>query len=178
MTFEINVATLIAGALIFLLAIFTKPFVLILRDRAVWWWIEKYLINEKFRIEMNNYQFLNPSIFNRLDMINTFHRDKSTNEYVYAKNKLEIKLSSDEFNAMMKDNRKKADWCVKKKVEFARASSLFNSVVKHYDQEKLNPIDAELANQRKKINEHSQILLIIAEMYPEKVMKYFKFSKE
>lgn len=46
MSFELNWATLIVGLGIFLLAVFVKPLVMVLRDKVVWKYIEKYVVND------------------------------------------------------------------------------------------------------------------------------------
>lgn len=180
MNFEINAGTLVVGALIFFLVVFVKPFFMILRDHVVWWWIERYLINEGYRLDISNYLHYEPSIFHRLNMVNTFVREPESDEYVYKKGKVEVRLTDDEFQYMLQDCRRKCEWYTKKKMEFRKKSNLYDTIVRHYGQAKLNPIEEDLSknNNRDEKDEHVHILLIVAEYHTDKVMEYVRIPED
>lgn len=180
MSFEINTGTLIIGALIFFMAVFVKPFIMILRDIVVWWWIKKYLLNEKYRFDLASYKHLSKTLFHRLNIDGIFKFDSEKNDYVYKKDKVEIRLDEDELELIKNDTKRKSDWYVKKKIEFTKSSDLYDTVTRHYGQNKTNPIDEDLKGLRDEEirDEHVGVILIISEYFTDKVRDYIRIPQD
>lgn len=55
MTFELNWAVFFVALVTFIFGFIFKPLALVVREKAVWWWINRYLINKDFWYEVDEY---------------------------------------------------------------------------------------------------------------------------
>jgi len=104
MSFTINAGTLFVGALLFLLAVFVKPLVMVLRDKAVWWWIEKYIINDQLKRDIKDFSEEHRYHLTRMHMKDEFHaveegeiEDDTLRKYYVLNADNEIKFDSEDY---------------------------------------------------------------------------------
>jgi len=141
MSFEINAATLIVGALIFVVGVFVKPLIMVTRDRMVWWYLENHIITNQLFSDIEESQLDNLKFIISVSLKSYLEFDKQQQEYKYETAtgsyrvpiKVVGKIESDTEDA---GKRIDSDW-----IRFAKKSSHYDSLIKHYGQDKPNPIE-------------------------------------
>lgn len=149
MEFSINAGTLVVGACIFVLGVYVKPVVMVSRDLAVWWFIERYVTpNSVFR-EIEIYRVERKMQLARENVIDnrTAYMDDA-GEFYYEYN-LEtigfVTLHSTIYDQLMQDNDRRIAEQQQRTVRLVKKSNLFDSLIRHYSQERENPIQNELS---------------------------------
>lgn len=152
MKFEINTGTLLIGLAVFLVGVFFKPAVFVLRDKAVWWYIKKYLITEILFNDLRSYAG-KCAIFehNFKETYSVTYNDDGVQYYI-IKNNESIPITKEQYGNYSERVDTLGREIRTMKMEYAQIASRYNSLVKHYSQDGSNPVseylEKELDKQR------------------------------
>lgn len=142
--------TLFLGVLLYLAAVFLKPFVLIVRDTFVWLWIDKRLFNRQVIEDVVRLARENELWITRRFVDTLFMHPDPDGSYVYRfdgeDEEVEpIVLSAAERKDLFEKSKSALNWRDNAAINIEKKSNQLDSIVKHYGQEKQNPIDKKFA---------------------------------
>ena len=144
MTFSINTGTLIVGALLFVVVVFVKPMILILRDKMVWWYIGKYVANDYLYEELADHEKHITLIYvqdNLRSLLEFDYERKVFTHFLEGYNEVHaatLCISEEELEEMEKFNEAGLAVARHRLLELEKASSLISLLLKHYSQDKKN----------------------------------------
>ena len=188
MSFEINAATLLVAALIYITSVFLKPLILVWRDLGIWWWVKKYLLNERKRTIFKRYA-TEKALRTTRDYGGPadFSKDVGSGQYVVSdwtraemqeSNHADIQLSEEEMSRLIKNNSEKIALRDALEIEVNKASNLYDLLIKHYSQEsRPNPIEIASAPREISSNQAREIVVSEAMKNPSKWLEARRYNR-